>query len=389
VAAQIGSAVPVSGALVVSASRVLAPMIGFLSAWAILLAVGIGISLVAYGMADYVAYFVPGVSRFAVALAAAIGFTLLNLTPVRLALGAQTLMTLGFLAILLMFGVGGAIHVDPGLMRPLMPRGLGAVILAAVPAYFSYSGSFIIVELGGEIRDPTRTIPRALLIGFTIIAACYALVTFAVPAVLPWESLQGLDAPIARAAQAFLPAWAGGIVSIGAILAAATSINGMLLVHSRDVLAMACAEVLPAFAARRNAAGVPIGAVTGIGALGVIGVLVGGSIREYAVLVVISVMLLQIAMAFTLLRLPTALPVAFASAGFRLGRGARWAFGLLTLASSAAFLGLALYDNARNGVVYLGVLGLGMVYYRLRRRLLVGRGVDLDAVLRAGTGAEG
>ncbi|MGE0556126.1 MAG: APC family permease [Gemmatimonadales bacterium] len=389
VAAQIGSALPVSGSIVVGASRVLSPLVGFVALWALLLAVGVAISLVCYGMVDYLSYFLPGLGRRGTALLLAVAFTFLNLTPVRVAVGLQAVMTVAFLAVLLAFGIGGVAAADPANLDPMMPRGLGAVILAAVPAYFSYSGSFVIIELGGEIRDPARTLPRALLIGFAIIAASYALVTYAVPAVIPWETLAGVDAPIARAAEAFLPTWAGGVIAVAALLAGATSINGMLLVHSRDILAMARATVFPDALGVRGRGGVPVAAVLTLGTIGVLAVLVGGTIRQYAVLVVISVMLLQAIMAVTLLRLPTVLPAAFAGASFKLGRPARWIFGLLTLVASIGFSFLAVADSLRYGIVYLGVLALGALYYLVRRRVVAGRGGDLDRVLREGSATEG
>ncbi|MGD9902892.1 MAG: APC family permease [Vicinamibacterales bacterium] len=389
VAAQIGSALPVSGSLVVAASRVLSPMVGFFTLWALLLAVGVAISLVAFGMVDYLAYFLPGLPRSAAALAVTVVFTLLNLTPVRVAVGLQAAMTVGFLAVLLVFGVGGTVSARSEYLTPLLPTGLGAVVLAAVPAYFSYSGAFVIVELGGDIRDPARTLPRALLIGFAIIAAVYALVAYAVPAVIPWESLAGVDAPIARAAQAFLPSWVGGVVAVAAMLAAGTSINGMLLVHSRDIVAMARAQVFPAALGSRSRGGVPVGATLALGAVGFLSVLVGGTIREYAVLVVTSVMLLQAIMAITLLRMPIVLPEALRQASFRLGRTARWIFGVLTLVASIGFMFLAVGDNLRNGLVYLGVLALGGVYFSARRRIVARRGGDLNRVLGEGSAAEG
>jgi APA family basic amino acid/polyamine antiporter len=379
----------VSGSLNVASGRVLAPVIGFMGVWATLVAVAVAISLVSYGLADYLAYFVPGVDRLAVAIVAALGFGLLNLTTVELAVRLQVAMTIGFLVVLFGFGIGGALHADPALLVPLMPNGFGAVLTAAVPAFFSYAGMTVITEIGGEIQRPGRTLPLALLISFVAIASCYSLVAFAVPALLPWRSLGGTEAPIARAAEVFLPAWTGGAIAAGAILAAATSINAMLLIHSRDVLAMARARAFPAVLGRRSARGVPVGAVALVTGLGVLGILFGGTIRQYAVLAVISVMLLQVFAALVVLRLPRVLPEAFRTSGFRLGPVARVVFGGLTIVSSVAFMVLGVLDSPRNGIAYLGVLGLGVAYYYLRRAVLARRGYALDEMLRSGETAEG
>jgi APA family basic amino acid/polyamine antiporter len=389
VGAAIGSALPVSGSLNVASGRVLAPVYGFMGVWATLVAVAVAISLVSYGLADYLAYFVPGLDRLAVAIAAALAFGLLNLTTVQLAVQLQVAMTVGFLVVLFGFGVGGALHADPALLTPLLPNGFGAVLTAAVPAFFSYAGMTVITEIGGEIRQPGRTLPLALLVSFVLIASCYSLVAFAVPALLPWQSLAGLDAPIARAAEVFLPSWAGAAIAAGAILAAATSINAMLLIHSRDVLAMARARAFPAVLGRRGARGVPVGAVALVTGLGVLGILLGGTIRQYAVLAVISVMLLQVFAGMVILRLHRVLPDAERGSEFRLGPVARWVFGGLTIVSSAAFMALGVLDEPRHGIAYLGVLGLGVGYYYARRAVLAGQGCDLDETLRSGDSAEG
>jgi APA family basic amino acid/polyamine antiporter len=389
VGAAIGSALPVSGSLNVAAGRVLAPVIGFMGVWATLMAVALAIPLVSYGLADYLTYFLPGVDRLTIAIVAALAFGLLNLTNLTLAVQLQVAMTVGLLIVLYGFGIGGALHADPALLVPLMPNGVRPVIAAAVPAYFSYAGMTVITEIGGEIERPGRTIPLALLISFVAIATCYSLVAFAVPALLPWQSLRGVDAPVARAAEVFLPAWTGAVIAIGALFAAATSLNAMLLIHSRDVLAMARAGAFPAVLGRRAARGVPVEAVLLVTALGLVGILLGNTIREYAAMAVISVMLLQVFSGIVVLRMHRALPETATSSGFRLGPFGRVLFGVLTIVSSLAFIVLAVLDGPRNGIAYLVVLGLGVVYYYARRVVLAGQGRSLDAVLRSGVSAEG
>ena len=389
VGAELGSTVPVSGAINVTASRVLGPAFGFLGVWALIMGVSLAIALVASGFADYFAYFVPGADRTVVALATAIGFGVINLTTVRLTVGVQTVMTVVFLLILLLFGIGGAATARPELLTPFLPRGWGAVVGAAVPAFFSYAGVMVITELGGEIRDPARTIPRALLLAFLLVAFCYGLVAFAVPAQVPWRELSSVSAPIAYAAERFLPRWMGGVIAFGALLAAATSINGMVLIHSRDVLAMARASVFPAVFARRAANGVPLAAVALIAGGGVLCVLPGGSIRELAITSVISIMIIQMLAAASVLLLPSRLPEEHARSGFRLRPVVRWVVVWVVLLASAGFIALAVGQGPRNAALYLAVLLLGGVYYYLRRAVLARRGQSLDDILRSGATAEG
>ncbi len=389
VGASIGSTVPVSGAGNVAVARALAPVYGFLGVWITLVAVVVSIALVAYGLADYVAYFWPAIDRRWLALASVVVFAGLNLTTVQLAVWVQIAMTVGFLVVMLGFGIGGVVHAKPELITPFMPNGFGPVASGAVLAFFSYAGITVITELGGEIKNPARTIPLTLLIGFLIVLTSYALVAFSVPALLPWQTLKETSAPIARAAQVFLPAWAGGVVAAAALLAAATSINGMLLVHSRDVLAMARARVFPEVLAARNRAGVPVQAVALVSVLAIGAVLLGGTVRQYAMMAVMSVMILQVFQGLALMRLPRVMPAEWAEAGFKLQGTTRTVVVVLLVAVSIGFFALGFLDNLLVSAAYGVVVVGGAGYYHVRRNALARTGFDMDAVLRSGASAEG
>lgn len=388
VGAVIGSAMPVSGSVNVTAARVLSPVLGFLGVWVTLVAVVVSIALVGFGLADYLAYFVPDVDRRLTALAAVIGCGVLNLASVRLAVWVQAAMTLGFLVIMYLFGLGGTLHGNPAFTTPLFPTGAGPVLSGAVLAFFSYAGITVITEIGGEIREPARTIPRALLISFLIVISSYVLVSWAVPALLPWETLGGVAAPVARAAEVFLPGWAGAAISIAALLAAVTSINGMLLIHSRDLLAMARAGLFPVALARRNRAGVPHGAIAVLAVLAVGSVAAGGTIRQYAMMAVMSVMVLQILMGLSLVRLPSRLAAEWGRAGFRLGPAGRPVVAALLIATSLGFFVLGFLDTLAVSGAYLLMVGAGLAYYVARRRWLAARGIDLADVLQRGLSPE-
>ncbi|MGE0442133.1 MAG: APC family permease [Gemmatimonadales bacterium] len=389
VGAVLGSAVPVSGCVNVAAARVVAPLAGFMGTWVILVAVIVGISLVAFGLADYVAYFLPDADRRVVAVVAVAACVALNLTTVRLAVSVQAAMTLGFLAVMVVFGLAGVMNARPELLQPVFPNGGGAVLSGAVLAFFSYTGVTVITEIGGEIREPDRTIPRAMLFSFLVVLSAYLLVAAAIPAGLRWLSVADPAAPVARAAEVFLPAWVGGAIAIAAVLASVTSINGMLLIHSRDLLAMARAEVFPAGLGARNQAGVPARAILLIGGLALVSVLFGGTIRQYAMVAVMSVMLWQISMGVTLLGLPRRLPEAWGRAGFRLAPAARVAAAVGLILTSAAFFLLGVLDNLAVSAGYLVVVAVGTAYYYGRRTQLRRSGIALDRILREGVEGEG
>jgi APA family basic amino acid/polyamine antiporter len=383
VAAQVGSTLHVSGALYVAISRAVSPFWGFMALWAVQLAEVIGTALVAYGFADYLAYFVPGLPRVGVALTVALLFGLVNLANVRFTVLVQSLMTIAFLGSLALFGIGGVLHVHPGLMTPLFPLGIGVVAMAAIPAYFSFTGFLVLAELGGEIRNPGRTIPLALALSFGVVLVSYILVAVAVPGLLPWQSLSSMPAPVASAAEVFLPKWLAGFVSLGALFAATTSINGILLVQSRELYAVAKDRIFPERLAHLSpGSSAPRAAVVLASVLAAIGVLLGATIVEYAIMGVFGAMIVQGFAGLAVLRMPAAMPERFAASPFRLGRWARLLFGGGLMLSSAIFILIGVTQSVRSALTFGAFLAAGVGYYYWRRGRLRAEGFDLEEALR-------
>ena len=166
-------------------------------------------------------------------------FTGVNLLGIRTAVWAQIVMVVAFMAVLVVFGVGGLLYSRGANFTPLFPLGIMAVLQTAIPAFYSYSGFSAIVTFGGEIVNPRRNIPLVLVISLPLITAVYTLVTLAMPGVVNWRDLAAGDATLSRVSSVFLPAGVGVFIGVAAVCAIATSINGLLLTKSRDVFSLA------------------------------------------------------------------------------------------------------------------------------------------------------
>lgn len=383
VSAQIGSVFPVSGANYVAVSRVISPFAGFLMVWVLMAALIVGVPLVAFGFADYVAYFLPGLPRTGVAVAAVVFFVLVNVRGARLSVWSQSVMVVGFVLALLVFGVGGLPYVRAEHFVPLFPRGIMPVVGAAIPAYFSYIGFLVIVEIGEEIEQPSRTIPLALAISLGCVLIFYGLVSIVLPGIIPWEALGETDAPVATAAATFLPPSVAGLISLGALLAAATTLNGILLGQSRDLFALARDRILPEVFGRLHPRfHSPYVAVGVLGLLSLGGVAIGASITEYATLAVLGFMTFQMFSGVGVYLLPARAPERFDRAPFRLAPFWRVFVGLGLVVLSALFVVVAGLQNTRAVLVFALYIGAGVGYYRWRRRHLAGQGFDLETALR-------
>lgn len=386
IAAQVGSILPVSAADYVFTSVTLHPFLGFLKVWSSTLSLIVGVPILAFGFADYMAYFLPTADRLVIALAVVVALAAINLFGLRTSVRTQTGMVCLFVTALLVFGVGGLFYVDWSLLTPVMPNGPLSVWQAAVPAYYSYTGFLAIVMVAEEIKEPSRTIPLALLTTFFIVALIYTLTTVVLPGLIPWRQLGAIVAPMATAARIFLPDWFAVLITISALLAAATSINTLILTTSRSFFALARSRVYPEALGRispRTAE--PWVATLAVVLLSLIGIAAQGEIVQYASLTVIGVMLYGIVWSVALTRLPSRLPQHYAAARFRLSVPTIWAVACIKIAVSLVFLYLGIVGNPVPALAYFTLVLVGAVYYVLRRRHLARVGVDLEALLRRET----
>ncbi|THA25883.1 amino acid permease [Streptomyces sp. RKND-216] len=146
--------------------------------------------------------------------------------------------------------------------------GVGGVLQAAGLLFFAFAGYARIATLGEEVRDPARTIPRAIPLALGITLAVYALVATATLAVLGPAGLAGATAPLSDAAQAAGADWLVPVVRAGAAVAALGSLLALILGVSRTTLAMSRDGHLPhTLSAVHPRFGIPHHAEIAVGAL--------------------------------------------------------------------------------------------------------------------------
>ncbi|MEU3207247.1 APC family permease [Streptomyces cyaneofuscatus] len=121
----------------------------------------------------------------------------------------------------------------------------GGVLEAAGLLFFAFAGYARIATLGEEVRDPARTIPRAIPIALGITLVVYATVAVGVLLVLGPSGLAAAGAPLTDAARAAGADWLVPVVRIGAVVAALGSLLALILGVSRTTLAMARDRHLP------------------------------------------------------------------------------------------------------------------------------------------------
>ncbi|MFI8386538.1 APC family permease [Streptomyces sp. NPDC085540] len=240
--ARLAARYPASGGTYVYGRERLGPFWGYLAGWGFV----IGKTASCAAMALTVgAYLWPG-RQHAVAVAAVVALTAASYGGVQKSARIARLIVAVVLAVLVgvvvVFLSSGA--ADPG--QPGGPDGgVVGVLQGAGLLFFAFAGYARITTLGEEVRDPERTIPRAVPIALGIALLVYAAVAVAALSVLGAEGLAQSSAPLADAVRAAGRPGLAPVVRVGAALAALGSLLALVLGVSRTVLAMARDGHLP------------------------------------------------------------------------------------------------------------------------------------------------
>src|SRR5271169_4787394 len=179
-----------------------------------------------------------------VAILAAVLITWLNYMGVKRAGEFQLVFTI--LKVVMIVGVGVVgFTAASGTWRNFSTHYAGAAggvagfMAALVAALWAYDGWNDLNMVSGEIRQPERTIPIALIAGVGIVAVLYMLNNAAVQYVLPADRIAVTERPSSEATAIAVGVWGAAIVSIGMALSMLVTLNGTIMSGARIPYAMA------------------------------------------------------------------------------------------------------------------------------------------------------
>lgn len=237
---------------------------GFLVMWGYWASYWIGIPAVAIAFAGYLAVFVPALSQApamqcAAALALIWTFTLVAIRGARESGLTQLVMTaLKLVPLAAIIGVG-LLRGEPGNLPAFNPSGaaLPSVLAAtALLTMWAFTGLECGVIPAGDVRDPQRTMPRAVVAGTVTVTIIYLAASAAVMLLVPPETLRSSSAPFAEAAKA-LGSWGPALIGAGALAATAGTMNGLVFIAGQLPMAVARDQLAPRLFARLNRSGAP------------------------------------------------------------------------------------------------------------------------------------
>jgi amino acid transporter len=198
---------------------------------------------------SYLSYFwtsATGTSwRTLIVVSVVAALALINLLGVRQAAIVGNLFTVGKLVPIIIFCGAGLFFLNPQAFAPGPTPTTGAFSQSVLLLVYAFTGFEMATIPAGEVRDPQRNLPRALLIAISVVAVLYILIQIVCVGTLP--ELAQSQKPLADAGARFLGTAGGAIISAGAIISITGNLNVLMLSGSRLPFAMAEQKQLPAF----------------------------------------------------------------------------------------------------------------------------------------------
>jgi len=169
---------------------------------------------------------------------------IINLLGIRQTTIVSNVFTVGKLVPIILFIAAGLFFLNPQAYEPGPTPGTADFSKSVLLLVYAFTGFEMATIPAGEVRDPQRTLPRALLIAILVVAVLYIMIQVVCVGTLP--GLAQSTKPLADAGSQFLGPAGGALISAGAIISISGNLNILLLSGSRLPFAMAEQKQLPA-----------------------------------------------------------------------------------------------------------------------------------------------
>jgi basic amino acid/polyamine antiporter, APA family len=243
--AQLAAQYPTSGGTYIYGRERLGPWWGFLAGWGFV--VGKIASCAAMAL-TFAVYLVPSTWIRPVAIAAVIILAAVNYHGITRTAALTKIIiavVLATLALVVVASLGGSSPTASVQSWDFLAGGWYSILQSAGLLFFAFAGYARIATLGEEVRDPERTIPRAILIALSIVVLIYLVVGVSILIAIGPAGVAATAAPLAGAVEAAGWTWASLLVRLGAAAAALGALLALIAGIGRTTLAMARHDDLP------------------------------------------------------------------------------------------------------------------------------------------------
>ena len=247
--AEVSSRFDDTGGPYLYAREAFPPAVAFEIGWLIWLARVTAFAANCNLMINYLSYFWLSATtpfwRASVIVLVVTVLAIINLLGIRQAAIVSNAFTIGKLVPIIIFIAAGLFFLNPQAFEFGPSPTTGAFSQSVLLLVYAFTGFEMATIPAGEVRDPKKSLPRALLIAILVVAILYIGIQLVCVGTLP--GLADSQKPLADAGSRFLGTAGGAIISAGAIISITGNLNILLLSGSRLPFAMAEQNQLPAF----------------------------------------------------------------------------------------------------------------------------------------------
>jgi amino acid transporter len=247
--AEVGSRYDKTGGPYLYAREAFGPLVGFEVGWLIWLVRITAFAANCNLLVSYLGFFSPGITegwpRILVIVLVVLTFATINFIGVRQAAITTNIFTVGKLVPIFLFIGLGLFFLKPENYSFAGPPDIRSFSQAVLLLVYAFSGFEQASIPAGEVRDPRRNVPFAILVAIALVAFTYILIQVVSVGTLP--ELGTSQRPLADAATRFMGTAGGAIIAAGAIISITGNLNVVLLSGSRMPFAMAERNELPSF----------------------------------------------------------------------------------------------------------------------------------------------
>ena len=234
---------PESGEGYLYARKTFAPPLAYMVGWCLLLGYA---SSCAFYIASLSSYFNEFILNMPIeqlsGLAVLLGLTLLNIKGTKETGLFQIVITTVKIGLLLWFVSAGLGRVDTDAIIAEFKTDIPKIASTAALVFVTFFGFSAIAAAAGEVRNPTRTVPRAIFLSMGIVTVLYVLVILVIIAA---DLSEYTEAAMGRAAEDFLGPIGGMVIVLGALFSMLSASNASVLAGSRIALSMSRLGHLP------------------------------------------------------------------------------------------------------------------------------------------------
>lgn len=242
---ELAPAMPEAGGPYVYITEAFGKPGGFVYGWSMTIGNYIPlVAMLAIAFATNLAKLIPGITDTGIkmiATAIILALMILNICGTKLGSTVANIFTVGKLLALILVIVGGFVVLSPENFTTVVPEAESAssgVLSAAFPAFLAFGGYYQLAYMAGDIKDPKKTLPKALIIGMIIVIAINILISVACVGSVGFAALAGSETPVVDAGTAIFGTAGTVIVTIGACVSIFGALNGGIMSYPRVTFSM-------------------------------------------------------------------------------------------------------------------------------------------------------